>query len=48
MKPSGKNYYLYQVTSVWDKEAKKRRKISRYIGKVNQDGLVKENRRTIY
>ena len=48
VKPSGNNYYLYQVTSVWDKEAKKRRKISRYIGKVNQDGLVKENRRTIY
>ena len=48
MKISGKNYYLYQVTSAWDKEAKKRRKISKYIGKVNQDGLVRENRRTIY
>ncbi len=48
VKHSGSNYYLYQVTSVWDKETKKRRKISKYIGKVNENGLVVENRRTIY
>ena len=31
VKHTGSGYYLYQVTSVWDSEKKKRRKISKYI-----------------
>lgn len=48
VKHTSSGYYLYQVTSVWDSERKKRRKISKYIGKVNEDGLVSENRRTVH
>ena len=48
VKHTGSGYYLYQVTSVWDKEKKKRRKISKYIGKVNEDGLIMENIRTVH
>ena len=39
---------MYQVTSVWDKEKRKRRKISEYIGKVNESGIVYENRETVH
>ena len=45
---TGSGYYLYQVTSVWDPERRKRRKISKYIGRVNEDGEVMENRRTVH
>ena len=48
VKHTGSGYYMYQVTSVWDKENRKRRKISRYIGKVNESGIVYENRRTVH
>ena len=48
VKHTSSGYYLYQVTSVWDRERKKRRKISKYIGKVNEDGMVTENRRTVH
>ena len=33
---------------VWDREKKKRRKSSKYIGKVNEDDEVVENRRTVH
>ena len=48
VKYTGSGYYLYQVTSVWDPERRKRRKISKYIGRVNEDGEVMENRRTVH
>ena len=38
----GNNFYLYKVTSVWDKEKKRARKITeKFLGTITQDGLVK-------
>ena len=35
------NYYLYEVTSVWDKEKKRARKITKqYLGKITENGLI--------
>lgn len=53
IKKFGRRYYLYTSTTVWDKKEKKRRKISRYIGKITEKGLVKRgetrtNVRSIY
>lgn len=48
VKSIGNKYYLYQVTSVYDKETKKRRKISKYIGRIDENGLVIRNRRSIF
>ena len=48
VKHTGSGFYLYQVTSVWDPGTKKRRKISKYIGRVNEDGEIIENRRTVH
>lgn len=48
VKHNNSGYYLYQVTSVWDKAKKKRRKISKYLGKVDENGMVTENRRTVH
>ena len=48
VKHTGSGYYLYQVTSAWDPGTKKRRKISKYIGRVNEDGEIIENRRTVH
>ena len=48
VKHTGSGFYLYQVTSVWDSKRKKRRKISKYIGRVNEDGEIIENRRTVH
>lgn len=33
---------------MWDRKAKKMKKISKYIGKMKHDGLIKENRRIMY
>ena len=48
VKHTGGGYYLYQVTSVWNPGEKKRRKISKYIGRVNEEGEIIENRRTVH
>ena len=48
VKHTGSGFYLYQVTSVWDPGTKKRRKISKYIGRVNEDGEIIENSRTVH
>ena len=38
----GNNFYLYKVTSVWDKEKKRARKVTeKYLGKITEEGLVK-------
>lgn len=44
-KKIGGNYYLYQSTTVWDKAAKKRRKVSAYLGKITPSGLEEKKDR---
>jgi len=39
IKKIGKSYYVYTSTTVWDKEKKKRKKISRYLGKLTDNGF---------
>lgn len=53
VKTNGRNHYLYRSTTVWSKEEHKRKKLSRYIGKLTEDGLVEGIRtknvaRTVY
>lgn len=53
VKTNGRNHYLYRSTTVWSKEEHKRKKVSRYIGKLTEDGLVEGERtknyaRTVY
>ena len=40
VKKIGWNYYLYSSTTVWSKEEKRRKKVSRYIGKITERGVV--------
>jgi transposase len=40
VKKIGDNYYLYEATTVWLKGKGKRRKLSRYIGKVTECGVI--------
>jgi hypothetical protein len=48
VKKISKNYYVYHSTTYWDKELKKRRKISEYIGKLDcVKGLVEGIKRSI-
>lgn len=48
VKEISKNYYVYHSTTYWDKELKKRRKISEYIGKLDRvKGLVEGIKRSI-
>ncbi|MDI6737990.1 MAG: hypothetical protein QME12_05765, partial [Nanoarchaeota archaeon] len=38
----GENYYLYKITSKWDKDKKRARKITeKYLGKVTAQGIIK-------
>ena len=42
IKVKGRNHYVYESTTHWDKVIKKRVKTSRYIGKLDQEkGLIK-------
>ncbi len=46
VKMQGKNHYVYHSTSYWDKELKKSRKTSKYLGKLDPDkGLIKSGER---
>jgi len=47
-KKIGNAYYLYKDTTRWDKENKKRVRVSEYIGRINENGLVEKNKRSIY
>ncbi|EQD75300.1 transposase (IS4), partial [mine drainage metagenome] len=47
-KKIGKQYYLYRDTTKWDKEKKKRVRVSEYLGKINENGLVEKNRQSIH
>jgi len=47
IKHFGNSYYVYRSTTVWDKEAKKRRKRSVYLGKLDKErGFIKRERKT--
>jgi hypothetical protein len=46
VKTQGKNHYVYHSTTYWDKELKKPRKTSKYLGKLDPDkGLIKSGER---
>nr|QNO49098.1 hypothetical protein CPECMPGB_00018 [Methanosarcinales archaeon ANME-2c ERB4]QNO49135.1 hypothetical protein DBBAIPCH_00018 [Methanosarcinales archaeon ANME-2c ERB4] len=46
VKMQGDNHYVYHSTSYWDKELKKPRKISKYLGKLDPvKGLIKSGTR---
>ena len=46
IKVIGKNHYVYHSTTYWDKELKKSRKTSKYIGKLDKiDGLIESRKR---
>ena len=39
---NGNNYYLYKVSSVWDPEKNRARKITeKYLGKITPEGIIK-------
>jgi hypothetical protein len=45
IKPSHNAHYVYQSTTYWDKQSKKRKKTSSYLGKLDkQKGLIRSNR----
>jgi len=48
VKRVGKNYYLYKSTTVWIKGERKRRKVSKYIGKLTERGIVEGSRTKRY
>ncbi len=38
----GNNFYLYKVTSVWDKEKKRAKKVTeKFLGTITKDGLIR-------
>jgi len=42
LRKKGNSYYLYKVTSVWDKERKKPKKITqKFLGTITKEGLIK-------
>ena len=48
IKDINNNYYVYHSTTYWDKQIKKRRKISEYIGKLDRTkGLIEGVKRSI-
>ena len=48
VKKIGNSHYLYRSTTKWDKEKKKRVKVSEYLGRINDNGLVEKNNRSIF
>ncbi len=42
IKRIGSSYYVYRSTTVWDKEEKKRKKRSKYIGRLDEKNGLKE------
>ena len=48
VKKIGNNYYVYSVSSVYDKEKKRPRKISgKYLGKITESGIIRKIQRNI-
>lgn len=48
VKKIGGSHYLYRSTTRWDREKRKRVKVSEYIGRIEGNGLVERNRRSIF
>lgn len=48
VKSIGKNQYLYKSTTEWDNTKKKRKKVSVYIGKMTQKGIVEKSEKQKY
>ncbi len=48
IKESNGNFYLYERSTIWDKEKRQPRKISgKYIGKITPEGLIPAKRRSL-
>jgi len=48
IKKINENYYLYRISSYWDKEKKRSRKVTqKYLGVITQDGLKKSKQEQI-
>ncbi len=48
VKKIGNNYYAYSVSSVYDREKKRPRKVSgKYIGKITESGIIRKIQRNI-
>lgn len=47
IKKIGSNYYAYRVTTIWDKKLRKRKKISRYLGKWVNGKIVRITERRL-
>ena len=47
IKKFSNGYYVYRSTTYWDKELKKRRKKSAYIGRLNKDKGLIESQKTV-
>ncbi len=45
VKMVGKRYYLYESTTIWLREEKRRKKVSRYIGKITPEGIIEGAKR---
>lgn len=43
IKSRNNTHYLYMSTTVWDKKLKKRKKISKYLGKITRAGIIDVN-----
>ena len=48
VKKIGGNYFAYKSTTVWDKEKKKRKKVSVYIGRIIENGIDQGSSRSIF
>jgi len=48
VKKIGQNYYLYQSTTGWVRGQNKRKKVSKYIGKLTERGIVTGSRTKRY
>lgn len=44
VKRIGNRYYLYMSTSQWDRRLKRRKKLSRYIGRITKRGVIEADR----
>lgn len=42
VKELNKNYYLYKSTTIWNKEEKKIKKVSEYIGRITPKGVIEK------
>jgi len=45
VKMIGKNAYLYESTTIWVKGERRRKKVSKYIGKVTPQGVIAGSRK---